>query len=111
MLPAPGSHYLSFKRHPQHILEQEDEVEWAVQQQEIRRDKRDIFYYDYQETTADTQPDVPLNYRLPLVISLDRGSNEVNYKAVNGQRRRKHQKPLFNDELWDHEWYLVSHII
>lgn len=107
ILPAPGSHYLSYKRHSgQHILQHEDDVEWAVQQQEIKRDKRDVFYYDYQESQP--EPDAPLNYRLPLVMSVDIG-NEISYDTLPAKdwaRRPHHRVPLFNDELWDHEWYL-----
>ena len=109
ILPAPGSHYLSWKRHSQHLLEQEDAVEWAVQQQEIRRDKRDVFYFDEEQVV---EPHVPLNDRLPLVIgnqiknypSSGAGPAEYGWKELT----RKHRLPLFNDELWDHEWYLVS---
>lgn len=90
---------------------------WAVQQQEIQRDKRDIFYYDYQERESpvaeqesETEPDAPLNYRLPLVITLDRNrGNEIYYhQGKEQQQHRRKKQPLFNDELWAHEWYLVS---
>lgn len=118
LLPAPGTHYLSYKRHSSHVLQHEQDVEWAVQQQEIRRDKRDVFYYDEdmpeQEAEIGQEPDAPLNYRLPLIVI----GNEVNYNwmSSNGQRGkampvRQHRGPAFNDELWDHEWYLVSNTL
>lgn len=105
---------------------------WAAQQQELLRDKRDIFYYDYEvegdeDDTAAGEPDAASNYRPPMVIGMD--SNEINYVAalklnameseglhreptLNHNRmeelNRPHRPPLFNDELWDHEWYLVG---
>lgn len=97
---------------------------WAVQQEELKRDKRDVFYFDYDTTeNGELEPDAPTNYRLPLVMHMD--TNEISndddddtkiadMKALWKDRHdmellnRKHRPPVFNDELWDHEWYLVG---
>lgn len=109
ILAAPGRHYLSWKRHAQHVLQLEEAVEWAVQQKVIRREKRDIFYYDYKENMdSKPEPDDPLETE--LLINVD--TNKINYQLakLKGREgtRKHHRTPLFNDELWDHEWYLVS---
>lgn len=104
ILPAPASHYLSWKRTPGHVLDQEDNVEWAVQQQELRRVKRDFIYVDYEDAT----PDAPINYRLPLIMD---STNEIfSYEDTDATRPNGHRSPLFNDEMWNQQWYMVSMI-
>lgn len=99
-----SSHYLSAKRHPKLLLDREEDVLWAVQQQPLRRDKRDVFYYDSSSSGADDDDDEQPkgNY----------GPTLMDDNAIYGGSRRKQphreQAPIFNDELWEHEWYLVG---
>lgn len=65
--------------------------------------------YDKSRVKRDTEdPDLPLHRvkRLKTTPSTPTLSNEI--KTHKRYKRYLKQKPLFNDELWSHEWYLVS---
>lgn len=71
---------------------------WADQQKIVKRHKRDYI------SLADLESEKPLirEKRLQLNMYGD-ASNAVNNKNHDAV----HKLGIFNDELWDQEWYLV----
>lgn len=75
-------------------------IVWADQQKTVKRLKRDCI------SLADLESEKPLTREKRLQLDAYGAalnavnSEEENYGAV-------HRTRMFNDELWDQEWYLV----